>query len=359
MGIELILEYGPTPLAEVLLTEDQLGQTDPEFPMDLAVCPDCTLVQLVETVPPEMVYRDDYPYYSSVSQYLLDHFTTSAEALIRSRGLGPDHLVIEAASNDGYMLKVFADRDIQVLGIDPAGGPARAAEAAGVPTLIEFFELDLARRLADEGRRADVFLANNVLNLVPDLDGFAEGTRLLLNPGGVAVLELPYAGDLIPHCEFDTVFHQNLSYFSMTALDRLFRRHGLYANDVQQWPMLGGSLRVFLEHEDRPSDAVRDLLAAERDQGMDTLDFYRGFAPRAEAIRSTLKSMIEEIRADGKRGRGVRRGRRHGHHPAELRRARREHDRLRRGYQRGEARPIHLRQSPAHRTAVEAAGRPP
>ncbi len=253
-GLELILSYGPTPLSEVLLTEEQLGEPEPTFPLDLAVCPDCALVQMVATVPPELLYKDDYPYYSSVSSGLLKHFTASAESLIESRDLGPQSLVIEAASNDGYMLKVFADRSIPVLGIDPAGGPARAAEAAGVPTLVEFFDLKLARRLAGEGRKADVLLANNVLNLVPDLDGFAEGVRVLLKPGAVAVLEVPYVGDLIDRCEFDTVFHQNLSYFSLIAIDRLFRRHGLFTNDVQRWPMLGGSLRLFIEPREAPSD---------------------------------------------------------------------------------------------------------
>lgn len=299
--MELILDYGRIPLAEVLLGEDELDRDEPTFPLRLAVCPNCTLVQLLETVPPEVVYGEDYPYYSSVLQGLLDHFTTSAKQLIEDRNLGPEHLVIEAASNDGYMLKVFADSGIQVLGVDPAGGPARAAIEAGVPTLVEFFDLELAQRLAKEGRRADVLLANNVLNLVPDLDGFAEGVDTLMKPDGVAVLEFPYVGDLIDRCEFDTVFHQNLSYFSLTAVDRLFRRYGLHANRVERWPMLGGSLRVFIERADAVDSSVRDLLAQEHDKGMDAMDYYRDFAAQADDIRTRLRSILEDLRGEGER----------------------------------------------------------
>jgi SAM-dependent methyltransferase len=300
-GLELILDYGHIPLAEVLLTEDELAAEEPTFPLRLAVCPHCTLVQLAETVPPEMVYRDDYPYYSSVSQGLLDHFTASARDLIAGRGLGPDDLVIEIASNDGYMLKVFAEAGIQVLGVDPAGGPARVAIADGIPTLVEFFDLPLAERLAGEGRLADVVLANNVLQLVPDLDGFAAGIRALMKPDAVTVLEAPYAGDLIDGCEFDTVFHQNLSYFSLTAIDRLFRRHGLFTNKVERWPMLGGSLRVFLEATERVGPSVQDLLAEETGKGLDGMDYYRGFGEKAARIRGQLIDMLRGIRQKGER----------------------------------------------------------
>ena len=186
-GLELVLSYGHTPLAEVLLTEDQLDQDDPTYPMDLAVCPHCTLVQMIETVPPELVYVEDYPYYSSVSEGLLRHFTDSANTIMRLRPLDEDSLVVEAASNDGYMLKVFAAKGIPVLGVDPAKGPAAEAEKAGVPTICEFFDLSLAERLRSEGQQADVLLANNVLNLVPDLDGFVQGVRMLLKEGGLAV----------------------------------------------------------------------------------------------------------------------------------------------------------------------------
>jgi SAM-dependent methyltransferase len=299
--LDLVMSFGETPLADRLLTEQQLGEPEPTAQLDLAFCPHCSLVQITETVPPEVLFYDDYPYFSSVSPSLLKHFGSSAEALIESRGLSSDNLVIEAASNDGYMLKNFAERGIPVLGIDPARAPVESAREAGIPTMLEFFGDDLARSLAAEGKRADLFLANNVLAHVADLNGFVAGIRTILKDDGVAVIEAPYVVDLVDHCEFDTIYHQHLCYFSVTALDHLFRRHDLYLNDVERVPIHGGSLRLFVEPFEQQGQRVKTLLEEERARGVDTFAYYYDFARRVQGIREHLLQMLGSIRESGNR----------------------------------------------------------
>ncbi len=299
--LELILSFGSTPLADRLLTAEQLDQPELIAPLDLAFCPNCTLVQIIQTVAPEVLFCEDYPYFSSVSKALLHHFGESALALIASRKLDTNSLVVEAASNDGYMLKNFLARGIPVLGIDPAQGPAHAAQRAGIPTLCTFFGEDLARRLRDEGRQADLFLANNVLAHVPDLGGFVKAIRTILKANGVAVIEAPYVVDLIDHCEFDTIYHQHLCYFSVTALDRLFRSNGLYLNAVERVPIHGGSLRLFVEHREAVGESVRSLLEEEARRGIDRVDYYRDFAGRVLQIRSALLDLLGDLKRQGKK----------------------------------------------------------
>ncbi len=299
--LELILSFGSTPLADRLLTAEQLDQPELSAPLDLAFCPNCTLVQIIQTVAPEVLFCEDYPYFSSVSKALLHHFGESALALIASRKLDTNSLVVEAASNDGYMLKNFLAHGIPVLGIDPAQGPAQAAQRAGIPTLCTFFGEDLARRLRDEGQQADLFLANNVLAHVPDLGGFVKAIRTILKSTGVAVIEAPYVVDLVDHCEFDTIYHQHLCYFSVTALDRLFRSNGLYLNAVQRVPIHGGSLRLFVEHREAVGESVRSLLEEEARRGIDGADYYRDFASRVLQIRSVLLDLLGDLKRQGKK----------------------------------------------------------
>jgi hypothetical protein len=296
-----ILDLGETPLADRLLTAEQLDQ--PEFfaPLKVMFCPNCSLVQISETVSPEILFGDDYPYFSSVSPTLLDHFKRNAERLIETRRLGNKSLVMEAASNDGYLLRHFVSRNIPVLGVDPARGPAYAALKAGVPTLHTFFTLELARSLREEGKRADVFLANNVLAHVADLRGFVSGVALLLKENGVFVAEVPYLLDLIAHCEFDTIYHQHLCYFSVTALDRLFRDHGLFLNDLEHTPIHGGSLRLFVEKHDHPGDSVGSALECEKLSGADRSDYYLEFSSRVQAMISCLTRTLRQLRNSGKR----------------------------------------------------------
>jgi SAM-dependent methyltransferase len=299
-GVEPILSFGHTPLADALLTHDQLSEPELTAVLDLVFCPQCALVQITETVPPEILFCRNYPYFSSVSKSLLEHFRNSAEHLIGTRGLNADSLVIEAASNDGYMLKNFVESGIPVLGIDPAEGPVKKAQERGVNSVCTFFTKALAEKLREDGKQADVFLANNVLAHVADLNGFVDGIAALLKPKGVAVIECPYLVDLIDHCEFDTIYHQHLCYFSVVALDRLFRNHGLYLNDVIRTKIHGGSLRLFVERMDAPREGVLNLLEQERKQGVDTIEYYRTFADRVHAIRSQLTVLLRNLKREGK-----------------------------------------------------------
>ncbi|NOZ02770.1 MAG: class I SAM-dependent methyltransferase [Deltaproteobacteria bacterium] len=295
------LDLGNTPLADRLLTADQLDS--PEITADLTAvfCPDCKLVQITETVRPDILFCEDYPYYSSVSKGLLAHFEKSANSLIEGLDLGPDSLVIEAASNDGYMLRNFVAHDIPVLGIDPAKAQADIAREAGIDTMDAFFTKHLAADLKKEGRRADLFLANNVLAHVPHLNGFVEGIDTVLKDSGTAVIEVPYLLDLIDHREFDTIYHQHLCYFSVTALDRLFRRHSLYLNDIMKVRIHGGSLRLFVEKHDDPSKAVRTILSEEQRRAADTFDFYRDFAARVRGLRDKLMATLRRLKGAGAR----------------------------------------------------------
>lgn len=297
-----VLDLGETPMADGLVSFTQLDAPTFTAPLQLAFCPDSALVQITESVPPDILFGGDYPYYSSVSPALLKHFAQSAQAIIDDYHIRPGHFVVEAASNDGYMLRNFAAQGIDVLGIDPATGPAHTAMQSGIRTLNTYFTRDLAREIiAREGRRADVFLANNVLAHVPDLRGFVQGIGIVLADHGVAVIEVPYVVDLVNHGEFDTIYHQHLCYFSVTALDRLFRQFGLFLNDVQRIPIHGGSLRLFVEHHECVSDNVKRLLEVEAANKVDQVDFYHDFAGRVAEIRRRLREIVTGLKADGKR----------------------------------------------------------
>jgi len=299
--VELILSFGATPLADRLLTKEQLEQPELTAPLDLAFCPGCALAQITETISPEILFGEDYPYFSSVSPALLQHSRRNAEELIRSRQLDANSFVVEIASNDGYMLRNFVEVGIPVLGIDPAKGPVLTAQKTGVPTLCAFFNKQLASRLRKEGRQADVIMVNNVLAHVPDLNGFVEGIKILLKDTGIAVIEVPYVVDLITNCEFDTIYHQHLCYFSVTALSRLFRRHGLFLNDLRHLSIHGGSLRLFVGPREAVRESVQSLLHEEAKKGVDQMAYYRGFADRIQQIRHALLDILWTLKRQGKK----------------------------------------------------------
>lgn len=296
-----IISFGYTPLADNLLTKEQLDLPEYTAPLDLVFCPECSLVQITEIVPPEILFCQDYPYFSSVSASLLKHFGGSAKNLIKTRHLDSNSLVIEAASNDGYMLKNFVEQDIPVLGIDPASGPVDAAIKQGVDSICTFFGKELAQKLKDEGKQADVFLANNVLAHVPDLNGFVAGIATLLKDTGVAVIEAPYLVDLVEHCEFDTIYHQHLCYYSVTALDKLFRRHNLYLNDIERTKIHGGSLRLYVEPKEAVKDSVKSLLQAEQSAQVDQMTYYQNFADKVTTFRHSLLDILWDLKKQGKR----------------------------------------------------------
>ncbi len=299
--LETVLDLGLSPLADGLLTEADLVRSEARYPLVLVVCHDCSLAQIDYTVPPAELFCNDYPYFSSVSDALQAHTRSNVEELIRSRGLGADSRVVELASNDGYLLRHYHAAGIPVLGIDPAEPPALAARRIGIETRIEFFTREFASQLAGEGLQADVLHANNVLAHVADTNGFTAGIATLLKPEGVAVIEFPYVRDLVDHCEFDTIYHQHLCYFSVTAADTLLRRHGLYLNDIRRLPIHGGSLRLYIERRERVSPAVSALLCEEEALGLTRVDYYRSFGARVAALKARLLDMLADLRADGLR----------------------------------------------------------
>ena len=296
------LDLGETPLADALVRPGDLAKPEPRFPLVVAFCPECTLVQILEEVPPEKLFVENYLYFSSFSDDLLDHARRHALDLVDRQGLGASSLAVELASNDGYLLRNFVDRGVPVLGIDPAPDQADAAEAAGVPTIREFFGVELAQRLVSEGRRADVIVANNVMAHVPDLNGFVEGMEILLADDGVATIENPYVRDLVEHVEFDTIYHEHFCYFSCTAVDALMRRHGMFLNDVEYFPGLhGGTLRWWVGKREQPSETVRRYLDEERATGVTDFSYYRDFAERVVAIKRDLLELLRELKSDGAR----------------------------------------------------------
>jgi SAM-dependent methyltransferase len=302
--LELVLSLGRTPLANALLTREQLSQPEPIYPLDLAFCGSCALVQITETVPPAELFSE-YLYFSSFSDTMLRHARSLVTSLIAKRHLGPRSLVIEIASNDGYLLQYYQQAGVPVLGIEPAANIAREAEKRGVPTIVEFFGQELAGQLRANGQRADVIHAHNVLAHVADLNGFVEGIETLLKDDGVAVIEVPYVKDLIDHCEFDTIYHEHLCYYSLTALDHLFRRHRLFIQDVDRIAIHGGSLRVTVgktPHPNPPPQGGRELfLAEEAAWGVGRFATYRDFGARVEVLKATLTSMLAGFKRRGDR----------------------------------------------------------
>ena len=302
MGLKPILSLGRTPLANALLTSDQLNEVEDTYPLDLAFCDQCCLVQITETVSAETLFRE-YFYLSSFSDTMLRHAQNLAHQLIESRQLGPNSLVIEVASNDGYLLRNYKREGIPVLGIEPATNIAQVAEQQhGIPTICEFFGEQLAERLDSEGHRADVIHASNVLAHVADLNGFVRGLSRVLKDNGVVVIEVPYVKDMVDRCEFDTIYHEHLSYFSLTSLSRLFQKHGLVIHKVEQLTIHGGTLRVYLHHDgsDVQVNPTTELLMSESSWACD-FGFYSDFGTRVEQLKLQLVDLLRGLKERNQR----------------------------------------------------------
>jgi len=298
-----VLSLGETPLANALLTTHELDLPEARYPLDLAFCPECFLVQILETVPPETLFSN-YPYFSSFSDTVVRNAEALVSRLLASRPLDASKLAVEIASNDGYLLQFYKRAGVPVLGIEPASNIAQVAEKEhGIPTLCEFFGQALARQLRKEGRGADVIHANNVLAHVPDLNGLVEGIGILLKGDGMAVIEVPYLKEMMDQCEFDTIYHEHLCYFSLTTLDRLFQRHGLVIEDVERLPIHGGSLRLYAAAEARAhrKPSVSALLEEEAAWGVDRLEFYQRFSGRVERAKADLLKLLRGLVGEGKR----------------------------------------------------------
>ena len=255
-------------------------------------------MQITETVPPQQLF-DNYLYFSAYSQTMLQESKLLADQLTKTHKLNSGSLVVELGSNDGYQLQYFVANQIPVLGIDPAKNVAEVAEAKGIPTLCGYFGKNLALELHDKKRLADVIIAKNVLAHVPDLVGFVEGIGILLKADGIAVIEVPYVKDMIDKSEFDTIYHEHLCYFSVTALNRLFEKHGMVLKDVEHIPLHGGSLRLYVTHVGKPKKSIHSLLREEREWGVERAETYLGFAEGVARVKDALRALLMSIKKDG------------------------------------------------------------
>jgi SAM-dependent methyltransferase len=284
-----------------LLPED-LGKPEPKFPLRVAVCHACWLIQILDTVPPVELFTE-YLYFSSFSQKMLSHARDAADRYISEFQLGPDSSVLEIASNDGYLLQNFVRAGVPCLGIEPAENIAKVAREKGIETLSEFFCLELAERLGGQGRQADLVLGNNVFAHVPDTNGFIAAVHRVLKPSGTAIFEFPYGVDFIEHSEFDTIYHEHVFYFTLTPLLPLMARYGLQVWRVETIPIHGGSLRLFVSHRGaKPIEgSVSELLDEERATGVPDEGYYKDFASRVEKLKEDLRALVSRFKAEGKR----------------------------------------------------------
>jgi SAM-dependent methyltransferase len=295
-------DLGTSPIANSYLTEDQLSAMEPFYPLHALVCDQCFLVQLEEFESPEAIFSD-YAYFSSYSTSWLEHCRAFADLATGQFALGPGSHVVEIASNDGYLLQYFAGRGIPVLGVEPAANVAEVAVQRGVPTVVEFFGSEVAANLAGAGRQADLLIGNNVLGHVPDLNDFVAGMKAMLAPAGAITMEFPHLERLIEERQFDTIYHEHFSYFSLLTARRVFAAHGLTVFDVDELPTHGGSLRIYACHEGvHPvSDAVRKLEAREERAGLTHVETYAGFAELIQQEKRDILESLIELKNEGRR----------------------------------------------------------
>ncbi len=298
----LFVDLGMSPISNAMRSPEQAGEAERFFPLRTFVCGVCKLVQIEDVASREDHFHGDYTYFSSFSTSWLAHAQAYAEMMTARYSLGPDSLVVEVASNDGYLLQYFNAAGVPVQGIDPADNCAEAARAKGVPTLTRFFGAELAAELRAEGRAADVIAANNVLAHVPDINDFARGFKALLKPDGVITVEFPHLLRLIEANYFDTIYHEHYSYLSLLAVERLFARHGLEVFTVEELTTHGGSLRVFAGHPGAhagPSASLTAFRAKEAAAGLDDPAAYAAFADNVRATKRALLDLLIRIKNDG------------------------------------------------------------
>jgi hypothetical protein len=293
-----VLDLGITPLANSLLTKEQLEEPEFTAPLSLVFCRNCALVQITCAVHPEQVFRS-YVYFSSLSDTMLKHAKDLVQRLVVERRLTATSVVVEIGSNDGYLLKNYIDCGIQPLGIEPALNVAEVARQKGINTLGEFFDEKLALQLVDQIGNADVIHAHNVLAHVPKVNGILEGIQILLKDEGLAVIEVPYALEMVDKIEFDTIYHEHVFYFSVLALSNLCKRNALVLRDIERLKIHGGSLRLYIGKTGQPSDTVKEIIGNERARRFDTEYGYRDFAATVESLRNQLVTLLRDLKKRG------------------------------------------------------------
>jgi SAM-dependent methyltransferase len=297
-------DLGMSPLANSYVPMDQAASMEPFYPLHAYVCTECWLVQLEVFETSEKLFGADYAYFSSYSSSWLEHARRYAEAAAERFELTASSLVVELASNDGYLLQYFRNAGIPVLGVEPAANVARAAEEKGIPSRVQFFGTDTAREMCDAGQRADLLIGNNVLAHVPDLNDFVAAMKVLLKPQGVITMEFPHLQRLVEQCEFDTIYHEHFSYFSFCTVERVFARHGLTLFDVEEVSTHGGSLRIFGRHADDDSrpvgPRVDELRSREHALGYEDPALYTAFSEQVKEVKRSLLEFLIRAKREGK-----------------------------------------------------------
>jgi len=295
----LFVSLGTSPLSNSYLTQEQLNKMEPNYPLDVYVCDKCYLVQLDEFESPQNIFSSDYSYFSSYSISWLEHCKKYVEMMVNRFGFSSNSSIIEIASNDGYLLQYFKDRNIPVLGIEPASNIAKVAIEKGIPTDVIFFDTNYAREMQKNNKLADLIIGNNVLAHNPNLNDFVEGLRIASKPDGVIAMEFPHLMKLVEEVQFDTIYHEHFSYFSFISVEKIFTAHGLTLFDVEELPTHGGSLRIYGKHSEDNSknvtQRVNELRQREIDAGYTDINFYSSFGEKVETIkRNVLKFLIEK-----------------------------------------------------------------
>jgi SAM-dependent methyltransferase len=296
------VNLGLSPISNAFIKPDQVDDKEPFYPLHAFVCGECFLVQLEEFESPDEIFSD-YVYFSSYSDSWLAHARKFVNTAAERFDLNSDSLVMEVASNDGYLLQYFKELNVPVLGIEPASNVAAVARDAGINTIDEFFGVALAKRLRDEGRACDLLVGNNVLAHVPDINDFVGGLKIALGEGGVLSMEFPHLLKLIKHTQFDTIYHEHFSYLSLLTVQRIFKHHGLEVFDVEELTTHGGSLRVFAQHpngQQLTSDAVAKVLGDEKAAGLDSLAGYQNFSEKVAKVKDDLLAFLSAARNDNK-----------------------------------------------------------
>jgi len=292
------------PPSNAFLTEERLGEPEVFYPLKLLVCGSCFLVQIDEYEKSSNIFSSEYVYFSSYSTTWLTHAKRYAEMMVEKYGYDQTRQVIEIASNDGYLLQYFKERGIPSLGIEPAEGTAYVARKKGIETVIDFFGKRLAQSLADQGRKADLLIGNNVLAHVPDLNDFMEGLRIVLKSSGIITMEFPHLMQLVDNCQFDTIYHEHFSYLSFSTVKTVFNRHGLELFDVEELPTHGGSLRIFARTMENSSleisRNVKALLEKEISRGLTTLAYYQDFQEKVEQQKYDLLQFLIDQKRKGR-----------------------------------------------------------
>jgi len=298
----IFVDLGKTPLSNSYLSKDDLSKPEHMFPLCVYVCEKCFLVQVPEFEKPENIFRE-YLYFSSFSESWIDHAKKYVDFMLKHFDFDKDKLVVEIASNDGYLLQFFKENSIPVLGIEPAINVAKHAESKGIPTITEFFGTSLASKLRQDGKQADLIIGNNVLAHVPDINDFVKGLQYLLKPNGIITMEFPHLLQLIKNTQFDTIYHEHFSYLSLLVVNKIFLSHNLKIFKVDEISTHGGSLRIYAVHESntiQDDSSVKSILEGEKNFGLEELETYKNFSDKVTKIKDELLSFLHDEKMKNK-----------------------------------------------------------